>query len=225
MGKRIFDLAFAFSTLVLLLPVFLLLGAAIKMDSRGPVFYAATRFGRGKRPFKFYKFRTMVAGADKIGNPLLTVSTDTRVTRVGRYLRLFKLDELPQLFNVLKGDMSVVGPRPEVPDIVDRYYPEKWAKVLTVKPGLTCILQTLVFPDCTYAYPPGLTDPMQAYLDYDLPFKLDRDMDYVRQVSFLLDLKIILQTLHRILFKNWKFLKASKPADPPSRPGGTASAP
>jgi lipopolysaccharide/colanic/teichoic acid biosynthesis glycosyltransferase len=219
MGKRLFDLGFAITALAVLIPFFLFLALWIKLDSRGPVIYSATRCGLGKKPFRFYKFRTMVAGADKTGNPLLTVPTDARVTRLGRYLRLFKLDELPQLINVLKGDMSVVGPRPEVPDIVEKHYPEKWVRVLTVKPGLTCLLQTLVYPDCTYAYPPGLTDPMQAYLQYDLPFKLDRDIDYVEKASFGLDLTIILKTLHRILFKNWRFLKASKPADPTGDPG------
>ena len=207
--KRAFDVGCAASALAVLSPLFLLVTALIKLDSRGPVFYLARRAGRNRKPFMFYKFRTMVFDADRIGSPMLTTQADRRVTRVGKYLRLFKIDELPQLFNVLKGDMSVVGPRPEVYEVVDRYYVEDWDRVLRLRPGLTCLLQTEIFPDCTYAHE-RLVDPFLYYIEHDLRHKLNRDLEYVERASLWLDLKIITKTMYYILFKSWSFLQKAK---------------
>jgi len=140
---------------------------------------------------------------------MLTTDTDIRVTRLGKYLRLFKIDELPQLLNVLRGDMSVVGPRPEVYDVVDKYYVAEWDRVLMVRPGITCLLQIEVFPDFTAAHK-GVGDPFRYYIEHDLPHKLRIDIEYIERASFWLEVKIIVQTLYCIIFKSWSFLRRSK---------------
>src|SRR6266566_5686050 len=135
MAKRGFDLVVAAVGLVVLAPAFLLIALLIKRNSAGPVFYQGERVGRNGSRFRIYKFRTMVADADRRG-PGITVSGDPRVTRLGRRLRRSKLDELPQLFNVIRGEMSLVGPRPEIPEIVDRY-PPLFQRLLALRPGMT----------------------------------------------------------------------------------------
>jgi len=207
--KRLFDILFASVVLLVLAPLLLLVAILIRIDSPGPVLYAAARCGRLRRPFKFYKFRTMVAGADRLGPRILTVAGDPRVTRVGRYLRLFKLDELPQFFNVLKGDMSVVGPRPEVFEVVNHFYVDQWDRVLSVRPGLTCLLQIDVYPEFSAAHQ-GVSDPFRYYVQEQLPYKLKRDVDYVEQASFWLDLKIIAQTAYCVLVKSSSFLSYAR---------------
>ena len=203
MLKRLLDIVFAAGAIILLLPVFLLVAVLVKLDSPGPVFFVAKRCGRHRRAFIFYKFRTMVSDAQRKGSRMLTTAGDSRVTRIGKFLRAFKIDELPQLFNVLKGDMSVVGPRPEVFEIVDVYYHEEWDAVLTVRPGMTCLLQVEVYPDFTAAHD-GVEDPFRYYIERDLPHKLRRDREYVQRASFLLDLKLIAQTFYSIVFKSWR---------------------
>src|SRR5438552_2122313 len=135
--KHTFDVAVALIALVLLAPVFMLLGLLVKLGSQGPILYRATRVGWHARPFVLYKFRTMVDGADQLGAGI-TAQGDMRVTPIGRWLRRTKLDELPQLLNVLKGDMSLVGPRPEDPRYVALYTPEQ-RRVLSVRPGMTSL--------------------------------------------------------------------------------------
>ena len=142
--KRLLDLALTLPALPWVAPLLGALAIAVKLDSRGPAFYVQTRVGQGRKPLKLYKLRSMVADADRQG-PAVTSSGDARVTRLGRLLRKTKLDELPQLLNVLKGEMSLVGPRPEAPRYVERYRPE-WEPLLQVRPGLTD-LASLVFRD------------------------------------------------------------------------------
>ena len=204
-SKRLFDLIASAVALLVLSPLLLVVALLIKLDTPGPVIYTAQRCGQGRRPFNFYKFRTMVADADRRGSRVLTIAGDSRVTRVGRYLRAFKIDELPQLLNVLKGDMSIVGPRPEVYDIVDRYYVEQWDQVLQVKPGITCLLQIETYPDFTIAHE-AVGDPHRYYIDHQLPHKLVRDAEYIERASLWLDVKIIAQTIYCILFKSWRYV-------------------
>lgn len=183
MVKRAVDLALTSGALVALAPLLLLVALAIKLDSAGPVLYSQTRIGRCGRPFRLYKFRSMLADADRTGSPL-TGRNDPRVTRLGRVLRPSRLDELPQLFNVLRGDMSLVGPRPEVPSIVDRYTRVE-RQVLSVRPGLVGPTH-VAWLDETERYPEGV-DPVEYYIAHMLPEKLRSDLEYVRTRSLLTD--------------------------------------
>ncbi len=194
MLKRLFDIAVAGCGSVLLLPLFVLAGLAIKLDSPGPILYRATRIGKDGRPFTMFKFRTMVAGADRQG-PAITAGGDPRVTRVGRWLRRSKVDELPQLFNVLLGDMSLVGPRPEDPRYVALYTPAQRA-VLSVRPGITCAAAVKYrHEEAVLANAPDLDAAYQQVMQQ----KLDLDLEYVRQRSFWLDLKLIWATLLEVV--------------------------
>ena len=187
---RLIDLIVSLVALILLLPVFLLVAIAIKLDSRGPVFYSQLRVGRRGRTFGVHKFRSMVIDAERLGPPL-TGSADPRVTRVGKFLRLVRLDELPQLLNVLKGEMSLVGPRPEVPSVVEQYTPEQ-REVLEVKPGITGPTQ-LSWLDESERYPSGV-DPYQHYNEHFIHEKLQSDLEYVRTRSVRKDLWLLIQT-------------------------------
>jgi lipopolysaccharide/colanic/teichoic acid biosynthesis glycosyltransferase len=189
--KRLFDIFAALVGLVLLVPVFLAIAVAIMVDSRGPVFYRARRIGQGGRRFGMYKFRTMVVGADRVG-PALTYKDDPRVTRVGRLLRRFRLDELPQLINVLLGDMSLVGPRPEAPEYV-RFEQFVWRQVLSVRPGI-CGLAQLAFAIDEQALLVDQRTVDRDYITQILPVKLQLDLRYVYKRSLLLDLKLLAQT-------------------------------
>jgi lipopolysaccharide/colanic/teichoic acid biosynthesis glycosyltransferase len=178
------DLALAAGTVIVLAPLLLLIALAIKLDSAGPVLYSQLRVGLRGRPFRLLKFRSMLADADRRG-PLLTRRDDPRVTRLGRVLRPLRLDELPQLFNVLRGDMSLVGPRPEVPSIVDRYTCEE-RQVLSVRPGLVGPTH-LAWLDESERYPEG-ADPVEYYVAHMLPQKLRSDLEYLRTRSLLTDI-------------------------------------
>lgn len=203
--KRFFDLLFSLIVIIISLPVTLIIALIIKLESKGPIFFLAKRVGYKGKEFDFIKFRTMRQNVS--GLSYLTTTGDSRITKSGKVLRLLKFDELPQLINVLKGDMSIVGPRPEVPDIVYKHYIDKWDEILTVKPGLTCLLQVKVFPDFTYHHPKS-NDMSQEdyYLTKDLPFKIQEDIEYVKRQSFLVDLQIIFQTIYCILVKSWKYI-------------------
>ncbi len=188
---RILDCTFSLVGLCLLFPLFTLIAIAIKLGSKGPVFFKQSRIGKNEVPFYLWKFRTMVVNADSGG--LLTIGgRDKRVTRVGYYLRRFKLDELPQLWNVLKGEMSIVGPRPEVKKYVDLYTPEQ-KKVLSIRPGITDIASI------TYRNENSLlseaTDPEQHYVNVILPGKLRLNEIYIRDQSVKQYLNIISRTL------------------------------
>jgi lipopolysaccharide/colanic/teichoic acid biosynthesis glycosyltransferase len=189
--KRLFDILVASAALVCLSPLLLLLAVAVALDSRGPIFYRARRVGRGGREFRMYKFRTMVADADRRG-PGLTYQGDPRVTRVGRLLRRARLDELPQLINVLRGEMSVVGPRPEAPEYVQLESPI-WRQVLSVPPGICGLAQLSFALDEAALLGSGATAD-QDYLTKVLPSKLQLDLRYIQMRSLLFDLQLLFQT-------------------------------
>jgi len=191
MLKRSFDVLAAGAALVCLSPVLLAVAFAIRLGSPGPIFYRGRRVGQGGRPFGMWKFRTMVVNADVIGGPS-TSDTDPRLTRIGVFLRKRKLDELPQLYNVLLGDMSLVGPRPEVPQYVDMYSEEE-RQILTVRPGITDFA-TLWNSD-EGALLADSQDPERTYLEEIRPTKMRLQLEYVRRRSFATDLGILYETL------------------------------
>ena len=177
--------------LLCLLPVFGVVAVLIKLDSDGPVFFRQERIGRGFRPFHIYKFRTMVPAAVRTGRPI-TCGEDSRITRVGGVLRQTKIDELPQLINVLRGDMSIVGPRPELRQYVDRFR-DDYAEILTVRPGITDPA-SLKFRDEASLL--GKTDdPMETYVNFILPQKVDLGKQYARQSSLWSDVAVIVKTV------------------------------
>jgi lipopolysaccharide/colanic/teichoic acid biosynthesis glycosyltransferase len=193
--KRLFDLVFSLFGLILLSPVLLVVAILIKKEDGGPVFYRGVRIGRYGRPFRIFKFRTMVVDAEKIGGPS-TADDDPRITKVGKFIRKYKLDELPQLINVLKGEMSFVGPRPEVQYYVDMFTEEEKA-ILSVRPGITD-WASLWNPD-EGAILAGSPDPEKTYMEKIRPTKLRLQLKYVRERSFWVDLKIIFQTILTIV--------------------------
>jgi lipopolysaccharide/colanic/teichoic acid biosynthesis glycosyltransferase len=195
MLKRVFDVICALAALVVLSPVLLGLALSIKMSSPGPVCYRGVRVGLHGRPFRIFKFRSMVINADRIGGAS-TADGDPRITTIGRVLRKTKLDELPQLLNVLAGDMSFVGPRPEVQQYVDMYTEEEKA-ILTVRPGITD-WASLWNPD-EGAVLAGAADPERAYLELIRPQKLKWQLAYVRERSFLVDLSILARTFWTVV--------------------------
>jgi len=195
MSKRLFDVLAAACGLLLLAPVLFAIALWIRLDSPGPALFRQRRVGRHGRLFDIYKFRTMADRPDD--GRQLTVGADPRITRAGRFLRRTKLDELPQLLNVLEGTMSLVGPRPEVPRYVDRYPPAVRQTVLSVAPGITD-LAAILFKDENdiLGHAP---DPERAYVETILPVKLEYYQRYVRERSFWLDLHILFRTLAAIL--------------------------
>ena len=192
MAKRIFDIFFAGLGLVVLAPFFVLVALAIKLDSAGPVLFRQERVGLGGRVFCIHKFRTMVTDAEQKGFQI-TVGSDRHITRVGAFLRKYKLDELAQLFDVIKGDMSMVGPRPEVPRYVACYPADVRKIVLSVKPGITD-WASIKFKD-ENSILGRASDPYKAYVEEVLPIKLEYYLEYVRNQSLLGDLKIIFETV------------------------------
>lgn len=191
-AKRLFDLICATISLILLAPLFLVIALWIKVDGPGPVFFRQERVGRFGQPFRIFKLRTMVADAEAKG-PLVSLAQDARVTRGGAYLRKYKLDELPQLINVLRGEMSFVGPRPEVPKYVAHYPPEVRDIVLSVRPGLTDYAAIEFRNEADFLK--EQSDPELFYLREILPEKLKLYQKYVENRSFLTDIKLILRTI------------------------------
>ncbi len=194
MTKVLLDRVCAAAALVLLLPLWLLVAAAIAWDDGLPIFFRQTRIGRGNIPFQLLKFRSMRPRAP---GPRITAENDPRLTRVGAFLRRYKLDELPQLWNVLKGDMSLVGPRPEVPAFVDFQDPV-WQTVLQVRPGITD-LASLVYRNEGEILS-GQNDPESYYRRQILPAKLALNIQYLRSRSLWSDWKIILITMRYSFF-------------------------
>lgn len=190
-AKRGFDVLFAGVGLVLAAPFFLVIWLLIRAGEGGPGFYRQQRVGRHGRPFAIIKFRTMRVGADKAG-PSITKAGDDRITSVGRWLRTTKLDELPQLWNVLCGDMSFVGPRPEVPKYVVLYTPEQ-RRVLELRPGITDEA-SVVFRD-EEALLAAVADPEQYYVDYCIPKKIMLNLAYAERASLWQDVWVILRTI------------------------------
>ena len=194
-AKRVFDIVVSLLILLVLSPLLLLLALAVKLDSRGPVFYRQVRVGRYNQDFKIFKFRTMVQDADKIGPPL-TVGDDPRVTRVGRLIRKLRLDEFSQLLNVLGGSMSLVGPRPEVRKYVDVYTPEYMATLL-IRPGITAT-SSIAFKD-EDSLLNAAEDPEKVYVEQILPPKMAYNLEYMKKISLLNDIKIMFQTVGAVL--------------------------
>jgi lipopolysaccharide/colanic/teichoic acid biosynthesis glycosyltransferase len=191
LAKRVFDVLAAGTGLLVLAPLLLAIGVWIGLDSPGPALFRQRRIGRHGVPFDIVKFRTMAERHD--GGRPLTVGQDPRITRAGRWLRRSKIDELPQLLNVLDGTMSLVGPRPEVPRYVDYYPPDVRRTVLSVAPGITD-LAAILYKDESEILGRA-HDPEQAYVQTILPVKLAYYQRYVRERSFWLDLRIIARTL------------------------------
>jgi len=189
--KRVFDVLTSIVGLLLLSPLFLIVAILIKLDSRGPVFFRQDRVGRALRPFPILKFRTMVKDAPGKGG-LITIGNDARITRVGRFLRKMKFDELPQLINVLRGEMSIVGPRPEVHRYVELFR-EDYREILTIRPGITD-LASLKYRD-EAAILGSCLDPEAMYAERILPEKVSLAKEYVRKSSLIFDLTLILKTL------------------------------
>jgi len=189
-GKRCIDISAAGVALVLCLPIFALIALAIRIEGAGAIFYCSSRVGRGGRCFRFYKFRSMIPGADRrrdtllhsneVDGPVFKMAEDPRITRVGRFLRRTSLDELPQLWNVVRGDMSLVGPRPPIPQEVVQYEPWQRRR-LSVRPGLTCLWQI----------------SGRSRIGFDEWMRLD--MEYIDHRGFGLDCKILLRTLPAVL--------------------------
>ena len=192
MSKRLFDLAASALALLLLAPLFALIALRVKLDSPGPVFFRQERVGRGGQPFRIHKFRTMVADAPQRG-PALTVGADPRITRTGAWLRRTRLDELPQLIDVLQGRMSLVGPRPEVPRYVQHYPPGLRERALAVRPGITDP-SSLAHLD-EGALLAAAADPEREYIEAILPRKLQAAADYAERASLWTDLQVIARTL------------------------------
>lgn len=195
MIKRLFDIAVALVGLVLLAPLLALISLMIKLDSPGPVFFQQSRVGRRGKTFNIFKFRTMALHTDETRQ--LTVGDDCRITRVGRFLRHYKLDELPQLINVLHGTMSLVGPRPEVPRYVACYPPDVRAIVLSVAPGITDWASILYREESTILG--QAIDPEKTYIEVIVPIKLSYYVRYVQERSFWTDLQIICKTVIAIM--------------------------
>lgn len=192
--KRLFDIIASLIGIIILSPIFFLIFLAVALNSGFPVFYLQTRVGKGNIDFKLFKFRTMFTDADKKG--LLTVGgRDPRITPVGYFLRKYKLDELPQLFNVLFGSMSLVGPRPEVRKYVDMYNDEQ-KKVLTVQPGITD------YASLDYINENDLLaksqNPEETYIKEVMPAKLQLNLKYIQEAGLATDLKLIFKTIGKI---------------------------
>jgi lipopolysaccharide/colanic/teichoic acid biosynthesis glycosyltransferase len=189
--KRAFDIITAIIGVVILFPLLLIISLWIKLSSKGPLFYTQKRVGKDFKLFDIYKFRSMVVDADKIG-PSVTSGDDPRITEVGRFIRTTKIDELPQLLNVLKGDMSLVGPRPEVMKFVEKNT-EAYQKILNVRPGITDNAAIQFRDEETIM--DRYEDKEKAYLEIILPQKITLYYHYIDNISFLKDMKLILKTL------------------------------
>jgi lipopolysaccharide/colanic/teichoic acid biosynthesis glycosyltransferase len=191
MGKRLFDIIFSFLGLLTLLPLFAAVALLLKRDSEGPVFFRQERMGKNFKPFRIYKFRTMTVCKEGRG-PLITVANDTRITRFGSFLRKSKIDELPQLLNILKGDMSLVGPRPEVEKYVQLFRPE-YERLLTVRPGITD------FASLRYSEEEGLLalsgNWEEEYIKKILPQKILLSLRYVEHRSIFTDVTLVVKTI------------------------------
>ena len=191
--KRLVDILLSSVALIILSPLFAVVAILIKLDSPGPVFYRGVRIGRYGRPFRIYKFRTMVANAEKIGGPS-TAADDPRLTKIGRkFVKRFNLDELPQFINVLKGEMSIVGPRPEVPEVINLLPADERNILLSVRPGITDWATLWIRDEAERLK--GSPEPHQKYLKEIWPTKRKLALKYVRNHSLWTDFKIMFKTL------------------------------
>ncbi|ARR45705.1 glycosyl transferase [Vibrio campbellii] len=195
MLKRIFDIIFSSLGLIFLSPVFIIVSIWIKLDSSGPILFRQRRVGKDEQIFKIHKFRTMVVDAQSKG--CLTVGVDSRVTKSGRFLRKSKIDELPQLIDVLIGNMSFVGPRPEVEEFIAEYPVDVRTRVLSIRPGITDRASIEMVDENILLS--GYEDPRQAYIDIILPIKQKYYLEYVNNQSLILDVSLIIKTLKKIV--------------------------
>jgi len=197
MAKRIFDIIFSFLGAILTSPLFLVVVFLIKKESPGPVFYRGERIGKNGKPFRIFKFRTMVVDAEKMGGPS-TAGDDQRLLKIGHFLKKYQLDEMPQLINVLRGEMSLVGPRPEVKTYVDMMNEEERNVIFSIKPGMTDFASLWNFHESEVLK--GSTDPEKTYMEKIRPEKIRLQMEYVKKRSFLLDLKIVIKTILKVFY-------------------------
>ena len=194
MLKRIFDIISSLFGLILLSPFMIIIAILIKLDSKGPIFFKQVRVTKNGREFKIFKYRTMRVGSDKFSQ--ITVGKDSRITKVGDFLRKYKLDEIPQLINVLIGDMSLVGPRPEVPKYV-ALYTEEQREILKVRAGITDYA-SIEFSNENDILA-NESDPEKAYIEKIMPRKIELNKKYLSEISVMTDIKIILSTIKKIL--------------------------
>lgn len=195
MTKRLFDLFFGIISLIIFSPLFFLIAILIKWDSPGTVFFQQVRIGQFENEFTIYKFRTMICNAEKIGGQI-TIGEDNRITRSGKFLRKYKLDELPQLINIVKGDMSFVGYRPEVPKYV-KLYTSKQKEIFKIRPGITD-LASIEFRNESDLLKTA-KNPEEFYVKTIMPRKLTLNQQYLKRRSLLLDIVIILKTVLVVL--------------------------
>lgn len=200
MCKRLIDIVLSLLGIILLSPFIIIIALIIKLTSKGPILFMQERIGYKGKSFKIFKFRTMIADAEKVGKQI-TVHGDSRITRIGKILRKLKLDELPQLFNVLIGDMSLVGPRPEVKKYVNMYTAEQ-REVLAVRPGITDFA-SIEFSNENEIL--GMSNnPEETYINEIMPVKLKLNLKYINGMSFLTDLKLIYLTLEKVFINKNK---------------------
>jgi len=197
MLKRFFDIVFSFLGLILVSPLLGLIAIMIKIDSKGSVFYRGMRIGRYEKPFRIFKFRSMVQNAEELGGAS-TAADDSRLTKSGRFLKKYQLDELPQLINAIRGEMSLVGPRPEVEVYVGMMSEEERKVILSVRPGMTDLASLWDFHEGEILR--GSSDPEKAYQEKIRPGKIKLQLEYVKNRSFLIDLKIIIKTIIKLFY-------------------------
>ncbi len=223
-GKRFVDVVLSAGALWVTSPMILIGAVAVKLSSPGPVFYRAKRAGLRGRPFDMLKIRTMRVGVDTPDRKI-TAADDDRITSVGLLLRKFKVDELPQFWNVLLGDMSIVGPRPEDWDLVEQHYTPEQRRVLDVRPGIASPADVRWYPDLTYHDPPPTEVAIQDwYLKRHLPAQLAEELRYVDHQSLQLDLKVLAQTAFCVLIRSWR-LPPKQPPGSPTELGSEANRP
>jgi len=198
MSKRVFDIIFSFLGLVVLSPVFLVILTLIKLKDGGPIFYRGLRVGRYGRPFRIFKFRTMVVDAEKLGGSS-TPDDDPRITKIGKFLRKHKMDELPQLINVLKGEMSLVGPRPQVPWAVRFYSNEEKEILLSIKPGMTDHASIKFLDEGEILR--SSEDPDKDYMKKIHSEKIRLSIEYAKNMSLKTDFEILFKTFLGIVKK------------------------
>lgn len=194
-AKRLLDILASFFGLIIISPFLALIAFLIKLDSKGPVFYRGVRIGRYGKPFKIFKFRSMIEKAEEMGGPS-TAADDQRLTKTGKWLKKYQLDEFPQLINVLKGEISLVGPRPEVRPYVDMMANEERSAILSIKPGMTDLASLWNFHENEALK--GSPDPEKTYIEKIRPEKIRLQLKYVKNQSFWLDIKIIFKTIFKI---------------------------
>jgi len=197
MNKRLFDIIFSFLGLIIISPLLILIAIIIKVNSSGPVFFRGERVGKNGKTFKIFKFRTMIPDAEKKGGPS-TASDDPRLTKIGKLLRSHNLDELPQLINILKGEMSFVGPRPEVSSEIETYEQKTKRIILSVRPGMTDLATLANLHEEEILK--GSKNSHQTYREKIKPEKIKLGLEYIKKQSFWLDIKILVKTVKTAIF-------------------------